>query len=220
MPLTATPVDINAYQKKVQKNKITPHDLPPCLLCATESAVFKLHGYRERRFLIIVETIVQAIFIALLRFRCPGCRRTYTYYPDFAVPNKHYTRQTIMEFSRNYVEAEHTTYQKATMLNFDTPGHRDDSSILSGSTIHRWVTTVSGFVKTGRKALELLLQANPVSDICRKLSALTISPRKYRSENRKDRLLSCRKFLVTEFFFQAVFQLSIFTKLARNCRFA
>lgn len=219
MPLAATPEDITAYQEKLQKNKITPHDLPPCRRCNVDSAFFKPHAYRERRFLVIIKMLIQIVFSQLLRFRCPGCGTTFTYYPDFAVPHKHFTRQTIMEFSTTYVQSEDTTYEKATMAGFGAPGYSDDSRTLSGSTIHRWVTTVSGLAQTGRKALDLVLQENPASDICRKLAALTISPRKYKSENRKDRLLSCKKFLVTEFFFQAVFQLSIFTKLAIGCRF-
>jgi len=49
MPPTATLEDIKAYQRKVEKNKITPHSLPPCPRCNVDSSFFKLHAYRERR---------------------------------------------------------------------------------------------------------------------------------------------------------------------------
>ena len=38
MPPTATLEDIKAYQQKVEKDKITPHNLPPCPRCSVESS--------------------------------------------------------------------------------------------------------------------------------------------------------------------------------------
>jgi hypothetical protein len=62
MPPTATYEEIKAYQEQVEKNKITSHGLPPCPRCNLESLFFKTHAYRERRFLIIVEMFVKAVF--------------------------------------------------------------------------------------------------------------------------------------------------------------
>jgi hypothetical protein len=78
MPPTATLEDIKAYQQKVEKNKITPHNLGTVSALQVESAFFKLHAYRERRFLIIVEMLVKAVFCTLVRFRCPDCGKTIT----------------------------------------------------------------------------------------------------------------------------------------------
>jgi len=86
MPPTATLEDIKAYQQKVEKDKITPHNLPACPRCSVDSSFFKIHAYRERRFLIIVEMLINAAFCTLIRFRCPGCGKTFTDYPDFAIP--------------------------------------------------------------------------------------------------------------------------------------
>ena len=91
MPLTATLEDIKAHQQKVEKNKIAPDDLGPCPRCHLESIFFKLHAYRERRFLVIVDLLVKAVFCTLVRFRCTDCGKTITSYPDFAIPHKHYT---------------------------------------------------------------------------------------------------------------------------------
>ena len=102
MPPTATLEDIKAYQEKVEKDKITPDNLPACPRCSVEPAFFKIHAYRERRFLIIVEMLIKAAYCSLVRFRCPGCGKTFTNYPDFAIPHKHYTRQNIMGFAANY----------------------------------------------------------------------------------------------------------------------
>ena len=63
-PPTATLEAIKAYQKKVENNKITPDTLPPCPRCHLEPQYFKVHAYRERRFFIIVEAIIEAVYCA------------------------------------------------------------------------------------------------------------------------------------------------------------
>jgi len=60
MPPTATLEDTKTYQDKVEKDKITPHNLPPCPRCRVESQFFKIHAYRKRRFLNIIEMLVKA----------------------------------------------------------------------------------------------------------------------------------------------------------------
>ena len=109
MPPTATLQDIKAHQQRVEKNKITPDNLPPCPRCSVEPAFFKIHAYRERRFLVIFEMLIKAAYCSLVRFGCPGCGKTFTHYPDFAIPHKHYTRQTIEGLSRAYVENDQKT---------------------------------------------------------------------------------------------------------------
>ena len=73
MPPTATLEDIKAHQLKVEKDKITPDRLPPCPRCSVEPDFFKVHAYRERRFLIIIEMLIKTAFCTLVRFICPGC---------------------------------------------------------------------------------------------------------------------------------------------------
>jgi hypothetical protein len=219
MPLSATQEEINAYQEKVQKNNITPHDLPPCWLCGGESAFFKLHAYRERRFLVIVQMMVEAVFATLARFKCPFCGKTFTRYPDFAIPHKHYTRQTIVFFSRAYVESDHATYKKALLVDQEVPGYPDGERTLAGSTVARWISSLSCLVDTSRQALHLVLQKNPLSPIARQLAGLSVSPRKYRSIERKNTLMACRRLLMTEDIFQDLFGRSIFTNFATRCGF-
>lgn len=218
MPPTATYEDIKAYQDKVEKNKITPHSLPACPRCSVESAFFKIHAYRERRFLIIVEMFVRSVFCSLIRFRCPGCGRTVTFYPDFAMPHKHYTRPTIVGFSTNFLETD-AGYQQATMVENSVPGYPNSDAVLAPSTIHRWITSLAQYLKTSRTALDLLLQENPALPICRDLAQLSIPPRKFRSEQRKKRLLRCLSLVRIDALFQATFKNSIFTNLAIACAF-
>ena len=123
MPPTATLEDIKAHQDRVEKDKITPDNLPPCPRCKVESELFKIHAYRERRFLIIVEMLIKAAYCSLVRFGCPGCGKTFTHYPEFAVPYKHYTQPSITGFSERYVELDEMTYQKSVMVDSSVPGY-------------------------------------------------------------------------------------------------
>jgi len=219
MPPTATFEDIKAYQQKVEKDKISPHNLPPCSRCSVDSSFFKIHAYRERRFLIIIEMLIRAAYCSLVRFKCPGCGKTFTFYPDFAIPHKHYTRPTITGFCARYVESDDRTYQQAVMIDNSTAGYPHSDATMAGSSIHRWITTLSRFTDTGRTALILLLEQNPVSSICRDLARIDIGRRKYQSIRRKKQLGACRQLVVIEAVFQAAFNTSIFTKLATRCAF-
>jgi hypothetical protein len=220
MPPTATLEDIKAYQNKVEKDKITPHHLPPCPRCSVDSCFFKIHAYRERRFLIIIEMLIKAAYCSLVRFICPGCGKTFTFYPDFAIPHKHYTQPTITGFCARYVESDHMTYQQTVMVDNSTPGYPQSDATLAPSTIHRWITTLGRFTHTCRTALILLLQQNPVSSICRDLARLIIAQRKFKTNERKKQLINCQHLVVIEAYFQTAFKTSIFTKLAIRYAFS
>jgi len=224
MPPTATLDDIKAHQQRVEKDKITPDNLPPCLRCNVESAFFKVHAYRERRFLIIVKMLIKAVCCSLVRFICPGCGKTFTHYPGFAIPYKHYTRPTVTGFSERYVESEDMTYQQAVMVDSSAVGYPESDSsevpTLAPTTIHRWITTLGRFPQTCREALILLQQENPASSICRDLARLTVPQRKYKTDQRRKQLIGCRQLAIIEDFFQATFRTSIFTKLATRCGFS
>jgi hypothetical protein len=220
MPPTATLEDIKAHQRKVEKDKVTPDNLPPCSRCRVDSSFFKIHAYRERRFLIIIEMLIKAALCTLVRFKCPGCGKTFTDYPDFAIPHKHYTRQSIMGFADSYLGTDDMSYQQAVMVDNSIPGYSQSDSTLAPSTIHRWITTLSRFTQTCRTALCFLLQENSASSICRDLARLIIPKGKYKTRHRKKHLIGCRHLLIIEAFFQATFKTSIFTKLAIRSSFS
>jgi hypothetical protein len=181
---------------------------------------FKIHAYRERRFLILIEMLIKAAYCNLVRFKCPGCGKTFTHYPDFAIPHKHYTRPTITGFSARYIDSDDMTYQQAAMVDNSVPGYPQSDGTLAPSTIHRWITTLGCFTQTCRISLILLLQENPASSICRDLARLTVQKRKCKTDQRKKQLIGCRQLLIIETFFQATFKTSIFTKLATRCGFS
>ena len=219
MPLTATLEDIKAHQQRVEKDKITADNLPPCPRCHVDSAFFKIHAYRERRFLVIIEMLIKAAYCSLVRFKCPGCGKTFTDYPYFAIPHKHYTQPSITGFSASYVESDDITYQKSVMVDGSVPGYPQADATLAPSTVHRWITTLGQLNQTCRRALVLLLQENPALSICRDLARLIIPERKYKTKQRKIHLIRCWQLVIIEAFFQSVFKSSIFTKLATRCGF-
>ena len=143
MPLTTTIEDIKSYQEKVNNDEITPFNLPECSRCHSDSQSFKFHAYRERRFLIIIKMLVEAVFCSLVRFRCSKCGKTFTSYPDFVIPYKHYTRKTIESFSKSYVEDDQKTYKSAVTIDNGVPEYKGTGLELAPSTIHRWITTLA-----------------------------------------------------------------------------
>jgi len=205
MPLTATLEDIKAYQQKVEKNKITPNGLSPCPRCHLESIFFKLHAYRERRFLVIVDMLVKAVFCTLVRFRCADCGKTITNYPDFAIPNKHYTRQTIEGFSRAYVENDQKSYQDAVVIDDAVAERPVSGQALAPSSVHRWITTLTALIIAHRQALKKSLQQNPAAQLGSHLELIQIPKKKYKTHNRKHCLLWCRWFFKIQDFLKINF---------------
>jgi hypothetical protein len=199
MPPTATYEQIKAYQNQVEKNKIKPNDLGSCPRCHLESIFFKLHAYRERRFLVIVDLLVKAIFCTLVRFRCTGCGKTITSYPDFAIPHKHYTRQTIEGLSRAYVENDQMTYQDAVMNDDAVPERPISGQALAPSSVHRWISTLAALIIAHQQALKKLLQQNPAVQLGTYLEPIQIPDKKYKTHSREHCLLWCRWFFKNQF---------------------
>lgn len=210
MPPTATYEQIKAYQHKVEKNKIKPNDLSSCPRCHLESIFFKLHAYRERRFLVIVDLLVKAVFCTLVRFRCTGCGKTITSYPDFAIPHKHYTRQTIEGLSRAYVQNDQKTYQDAVVIDDAVPERPVSGRALAPSSVHRWISTLAALFIAHQQALKKSLQQSPAAQLGIHLGPIQIPEKKYKTSNRRYCLLRCRWF----FKIQAVFKKSVFTEFA------
>jgi transposase len=199
MPPTATYEQIKAYQNQVEKNKIKPNDLGSCPRCHLESIFFKLHAYRERRFLVIVDLLVKAVFCTLVRFRCTDCGKTITSYPDFAIPHKHYTRQTIEGLSRAYVENDQKTYQDAVMIDDAVPERPVSGQALAPSSIHRWISTLAALIIAHQQALKKSLQQSCATQLCSYLEPIQIPEKKYKTHNRRHCLLRCRWFFKNQF---------------------
>jgi len=222
MPPTATIEEIKAYQDCLEKNKIEPDTLPDCPVCNSESRFFKIHAYRERVFLVIIKMVIKSMLCPLARFACPGCGKTFTFYPDFALPNKHYTRQTIMGLSERYVTSEEATLSSVISEKEEdgaVPEYPDGKKSLSPSTVYRWIESLCRLKETTYRALAQIRLKDPDTDVFRSMVQLSVPGSKYESRSRMICLLGCLKLFTAETFFKATFKISIFTDFARGCGF-
>jgi len=79
-------------------------------------AYYTCKGLESSGFTRVEAFLFQLFCIApLVRFKCPGCGKTITFYPDFAVPHKHYTRQTVLGFATAYLKTD-ATYEQAVIV--------------------------------------------------------------------------------------------------------
>ena len=155
----------------------------------------------------------------LLRWKCPGCNKTTTDYPDFALPYKRYTLPTILAFSQAYIQDPLSSYRRlvdACPLPYKIKSDHGSSQepMMEHSTIHRWISTLGGYSRLVQNATDLMLQADPTTSLCRDLAGLKISPRKYMSSIRKQILATCFQLVTLVPLYLAQFRVSIFPKLA------
>jgi Domain of unknown function (DUF6431) len=225
MSASATRAEIERYSDQVLRNTI-PCDLPSCFVCDTLADHFRRHEARRRTFRILCGELVERVLGLVMRLKCPGCGKTFTQYPPFALPFKRYTRQTIMSFSDSYLQEEALSYRNA-VLNGGMPffygsgireGDAIDDRALAHSTLYRWISSLSGFKEILRSAQDIILQKNPVSAICRRLAALKVSLAKYVKDHREPLLKRALQLLHLEVEYRATFTVSIFPCFATRCR--
>lgn len=202
------------YTEKVRKGQ-AHCNLPPCKRC--KKNIFKQHATRERQFYVTSEDMIKVILGLLIRWKCLGCGKTFTDYPEFAVPYKRYIVPIIKKYTSLYTEDYRASYRKVIIRN--CIGYPGSEQQLNHTTIHRWITNFGNYGKIIRTAQDIYLQAKPQSDICRELISLSIPSAKYHTQERKALLQRCRQLLRIEVKFWSIFKASIFTKLATQCRF-
>lgn len=213
------PEDIDAYSKKVKKGRITP-TISACPVCNTIPEHFKRHDTRKRQFYVLVEQIVQIVCCLLVRWRCPACNKRILQYPDFALPYKRYTLQTILDYSGRYLENDSASYES--VIRQCPIGYREyptDERQLAKPTLWRWIGSL-GMSTLLRQAQHLILQADPACAVSRNLAMLTVPARKYTTFTRKNLLILCRKILHVESAFRNLFGISIFPNLATASGFS
>lgn len=194
---------IKRYTESVENGShVCSHDT--CPLCGRPSGEkgFGPCGKRPRTFLVVVDALVQKVLSALTRWLCRRCRRRFTDYPSFAVPNKRYVRQEIDERSAYYLEDDTATYRQVvrdenTVCGYDMneDGTMDERQLV-GSTVYRWLTWIGAQTKKLSMVLEMVKALVPRSTIHR--DPLPIPARKYRSEKRKEILQTARRLLHAE----------------------
>lgn len=174
---------IKAHGQEVLSGNI-PADLEVCPRCGGNPESFKPHDFRNRLFLVITDGLVQQIPSFLARWRCPLCHRPFTYYPDFAMPYKRYVKDDVLEFSRQYVEDDCSSYRdvvqdNASAIGYDSGEETIDERQLAPSTLWRWLSYIGSLQQVLGRALHLIRQKSPSSGIFRQIRPVHV--RKYRS---------------------------------------
>jgi hypothetical protein len=196
-------------------------DLDACPRCGARHGRFKRHGVRKRLFLVFADWVVRRVWSHLTRWKCPLCKRTFTLYPDFALPFKRYVLAFIQERCAAYVEDGARTYREGIQEGGVAISYEDADSgtALWPSTLWRWVSTLGGFPETARQALLLIKQKDPSTGVFRALGGFHIRAGKYRSEGRKIVLQRCRGLVIADRAYARLFPASIFPGLATSCGF-
>lgn len=208
---------IKAHEKEVQTRQL-PDDLEICPKCGASSRHFKLHASRARLFLVIVDFLVKEIRSILGRWKCALCLRTSTYYPDYAIPYKRYTKNTILELSKKYIEEKYSTYESVVQNDMATIVYdsKNNSSKyecrLRSTTLWWWLSSIGSMHLLINKAFSLIRQKDPLSKVFREIQA--INPRKYRSNKRKNLLQGCMEVLNIEDECRRLFSKSVFPHFA------
>jgi len=187
---------------------------------------------------VVVGDLVHRALSRLIRWKCPRCRQTFTGYPPFALPHKRYVRPVIFARSRAYVEDDTQSYRQAvqdggrsifhprredqavTAESTEEEKRKEQTPILTHTTLHRWITTLGQWPKTMRHAWDLIQQRDPATTRLRDLWRLSVPPWKSRSEARRALLRACRRLFRTEAIYVATFGVSIFPNLATGCGWA
>jgi hypothetical protein len=196
-------------------------ELDTCPCCEGRPVRFKRHGVRYRLFLVFVAEVIQRVWSYLTRWKCPLCRRTFTVYPDFALPFKRYVLPFILERCAAYVADAARIYREGVNEGGAAICHEDAESgvVLWPSTLWRWVDRLGRFSVTVRQALNLIKQKDPSTDVFRALGRLRIRTGKFRSEARKVILQHCGKLMTADQEYARLFSASIFPDLATRSGF-
>lgn len=210
---------IRAYEEDIRHHRLEGvlGQCPKCLAEADGPAFFSRHQARPRTYLVIVERLAYTIVSLITRWKCPICRGTFTLYPPFALPRKRYVRQAVLERAQRYVEEERATYRNSVRdqrMPIYRNGDDDEPRTLAHTTLYRWVTALGSLRRTLRTALDLIRQADPGTGLFRDLMRLRITPRKYRSEARREVLTTCRGLGMAEQRYARLFAASIFPDYA------
>jgi hypothetical protein len=216
---------IDAYTRAVEQREIRCN-LDRCPRCGECPDHFTYHASRKRQFLVIVGRLVQKVVSALTRWKCPNCIRTFTFYPDFAVPHKRYVRDDVCRLTGRYVAEDGLSYRKAVQVKrmpvyYDAGGDGRqgiDERVLWPSTLHRWIGFVGRLRRTLREAWQLVRARSPTCDAFREVAPIPCW--KYRSEQRKHVLQHCGRLLRVDEAYRGLFKTSIFPYLATLCRWS
>ncbi len=177
----------------------------PCPQCKTPAGGFHRHGLVSRQVLVIhSENQVLSFLTSLMRWKCRVCDRTFRHYPPYMLPYSRYLLPQQIDLAGLYLDEAAISYrgvcrkrglplsyagEVAESSSSEAEKEREEPRHLSPMSVHRMVT--------GLAMMLPLLQQLDAGDLANPINlAFCCLPRhKYRSEERRDILLSVRRVL-------------------------
>jgi ribosomal protein S27AE len=228
---------IRRYEQDVGHHRVRPQvrQCPRCGCGADRPAFFRCHETRARTFLVAVADLVYTVLSVITRWKCGQCRRTFTWYPAFAVPHKRYVLAVILARCHAYAERDEQSYrtgvqdggkpvfheqpqgQQITAGSTEEEKAGERVPALAHTTLYRWVSMLGAWGHTLRRAWELIKQRHPEAGVLRELAVFRVAPGKFRSRVRGGVVHGCRSLCVTEAVYRELFGVSIFPHLATAC---
>ena len=136
----------------------------------------------------------------------------------FALPRKRFTQQPVLEKGKEYLGTEQSYAQTVNhqgmpiMYDDRTPVGLKKAAGLAPSTVWRWLSWLGGMPKTVRATWDLIRQKDPNATLHRQ--PWVVSPRKYRSEQRRDTLVGAMQLLAVDRVCHGIFGEGIFPRYA------
>jgi len=130
------------------------------------------------------------------------------------LPRKRFTKQPVLEKAGEYMGTDHsyarTIKHQGMPIMYDdrTPAGLKKASGLAPSTVWRWLSWLGGMPKTLRATWDLIRQKDPNATLHRQ--PWVVSPRKYRSEQRRDTLVRALQLLAVDRMCEKFFGAGIF----------
>lgn len=134
------------------------------------------------------------------------------------MPRKRYVKQPVLEKGSEYLGTDQSyrktaQYEGMSIVYYDrtVTGKRVPLG-LAPSTVWRWLSWLGGMPGTLRAAWGLIRQQEPNAALHRQSWA--VSPRKYRSEKRRDTLVQAMQLLAIDRVCEGLFGVGIFPRYA------
>jgi hypothetical protein len=148
---------------------------------------------------------------------CAAASGSPTTHP-FALPGKRFAKAPVLEKSSEYLGTDQSyariTKHQGMAITYDgrTPPGKEPWISLAPGTVWRWLSWLGGMTGTLRTAWKLIREKEPNSTLHREPWA--VSPKRYRSEKRRDTLQQAMQLLAADRLCQSLFGVGIFPRYA------
>ena len=176
----------------------------PCPQCETLAGGFHRHGLVPRRIFVVHVNQVLSLLTSLMRWKCLICDGTFRHYPPYMLPYSRYLLPQQVDLARLYLDDAAITYrgvcrkqgvplahagEVAESSSSEVVKEQETPRQLSPMSVHRMITGLA-MMLPALQQLDVGDLADPVN-----LAFCCLPRHKYRSEERRDILLSMRQIL-------------------------